>query len=587
MADIGKIQRAIANAQAAGDTAAVGRLQQLLAEEQARGTPQTQSGRSWGDVAGQAIMNLPSSGAKYVSDLTSVVTDPLGTLQAVGDLGAGTLRAGAQAVLPETAFNFLDSLGNPEDVKRAAATASAVGNMYADRYGSMEGFKKALAEDPVGVAADLSLPVTGAGGVAAKAPGISGRVGRTVAAVGRNMDPVTAASNVASRSGAGVRAVVGTMTGTGDEPLREGYNAARAGGARGQAFYDNMRGDVPQRTVVTEAMDALDNIKETRGRNYRANMASTRASTAPVDLMGVAQTLRTTLDDMQVAGNWTGGPVSRRTAQMVVNDLVNWAGTRAGQTPGGLDGLKKRISNYVVTPGPGVSTDRLQANRIAEIVVKALDAEIRRADPNYANTMRQYAEASDLIRELQTALSLNDKASTDTTLRKLQSTMRNNVQTNYGERINLARELEAAGADTLMPALAGQALNQLAPRGLARVGAPTAAGMAALGGYMTNPAMMAALIPAGIGAVMSSPRLMGEVAGLLGTGARQADRLTNAMPQSVRSAAKASTGRPARFAAQEAGGIANEAEAMLEDAEGNVYDRKGRLIRRETSEVRQ
>lgn len=86
---------------------------------------------------------------------------------------------------------------------------------------------------------------------------------------------------------------------------------------------------------------------------------------------------------------------------------------------------------------------------------------------------------------------------------------------------------------------------------------------------------------------MSSPRLMGEVAGLLGTGARQADRLTNAMPQSVRSAAKASTGRPARFAAQEAGGIANEAEAMLEDAEGNVYDRKGRLIRRETSEVRQ
>lgn len=580
MADIAKIQRAIANAQAAGDAPAVARLQALLADAQKQ--PPAEAGRSWGDVAGQAVMNLPSSAANYVSDLTSAITDPVGTLQAVGDLGAGTLRAGAQAVLPETAFNFLDSLGNPEDVRRAADTATAVGRMYADRYGSMEGFKRALAEDPVGVAADLSLPVTGAGAVAAKAPGVAGRTGRVIQSVGRNLDPATLAANAAGRSGAGVRAVVGTMTGTGDEPLREGYNAARAGGARSQAFYDNMRGNVPQRAVVGEAMDALDTIKENRGRAYRANIQSTRASTAPVDLMGVAQTLRTTLDDMQVAGNWTGGPVSRRTAQMVINDLINWAGTRAGQTPGGLDGLKKRISNYIVTPGPGVSTDRLQANRIAEIVVKALDSEIRRADPRYADTMRQYAEASDLIRELQTALSLNDKASSDTTLRKLQSTMRNNVQTNYGERINLARELEAAGADTLMPALAGQALNQLSPRGLARVGAPTAAGMAALGGYMSNPAMMAALIPAGVGAVMSSPRLMGEVAGLLGSGARQADRLTNAMPQSVRDTAKAVTGQKGRFVAQEAGGVTEEAEAMIEDAKGNVYDRKGRLIRRGT-----
>ena len=158
--------------------------------------------------------------------------------------------------------------------------------------------------------------------------------------------------------------------------------------------------------------------------------------------------------------------------------------------------------------------------------------------------------------------------------------MRNNVQTNYGQRINLARELERNGADTLMPSLAGQALNQLAPRGLARVGAPTAAGMAALGGYLTNPMMMAALVPAGISAGMSSPRLMGEVAGLLGSGARQADRLTNAMPQSVRDATSAAVGPRGRYVAQEAGGITNEAEAMLEDAQGNVYDRKGRLIRR-------
>src|SRR5436190_4642689 len=34
--------------------------------------------------------------------------------------------------------------------------ANAVGQFFADRYGSMEAFKKTLAEDPVGFAADLA-----------------------------------------------------------------------------------------------------------------------------------------------------------------------------------------------------------------------------------------------------------------------------------------------------------------------------------------------------------------------------------------------------------------------------------------------
>lgn len=578
MATVSQIERAIGNAQQAGDIPAVQRLTRLLEQERAAGAEQ--GGLTGGQVAYNAVMNLPSSAGRYVSDMTQAVMHPLDTLQAVGDVGAGALRAGAQKVLPQPIFNALDSLGNPEDVNRAADRAAAVGNMYADRYGSWEGFKRSLAEDPVGVAADLSLPITGAGGLAAKAPGIAGRTGRVIQAVGRNLDPVSAVGNSIKGIGSGTRAAIGTMTGTGDEPLREAFNAARAGGVKSQAFYDNMRGNVPITDVVDEAKAGLQNIRDARGREYKANIQSTKTSTAPVDLMGVAQTLRTTLDDMRVSGNWTSGPVSMRTAKMVINDLIDWAGTRAGQTPWGLDGLKKRISSYIVTPGPGVSTDRLQANRIAEVVRDALDNEIRRADPQYANTMQQYSSASNMIRELERALSLNATASRDTTLRKLQGVMRNNVQTNYGERINLARELERAGANTLMPALAGQALNQLAPRGLARVGAPTAASLAGAAGYASNPAMMAALVPAGVGMAMGSPRLMGEAAGMMGRAARVGDKAAAAMPKSVKSAAGAVTGRTGRAINKQAGAIANESEAMLVDAKGNVYDRKGRLIRR-------
>lgn len=591
MATIREIETAIANARSAGDRNAVVSLTALL--ERARSDGAAQGEMGWGEVAGRAVMNLPSSAGQYISDLTSAVTQPVETLQAIGDLGAGALREGARSVLPTPVFNALDSIGSQEAANRASDTATAVGRRYSDRYGSMEGFKRAIAEDPVGVAADLSLPVTGAGGVVAKAPSIAGRAGRVIQSVGRNMDPVSAVSNSISGIGSGVRAMVGTMTGTGDEPLREGFNAARAGGRQSQAFYDNMRGLVPQERVVREALDAVDNIRAQRNRDYKVNIQSTRnpqgtrglpatsnGPPQPSGLIRVANELATAIDDMVESGNWTGGNKSENVARTMINDIMSWSRTPSAHTAKGLDGLKKRIRSRYKQLGPGVDDDQAQANRLIELVEEGLKREISTMDPRYAETMRQYAEASDLLRQMGQSLSLSPTASLDTQLRKLQSVMRNNVQTNYGQRINLARELERAGADTLMPSLAGQAVNQLAPRGLARVGAPTAAGMAALGGYLTNPMMMAALVPAGVSAAMSSPRLMGEVAGLLGGGARQVDRVADAAPQTVRDAARIGAGRGGRYVAQEVGGITNEADAMLEDAQGNVYDRKGRLIRR-------
>jgi hypothetical protein len=44
--------------------------------------------------------------------------------------------------------------------------------------------------------------------------------------------------------------------------------------------------------------------------------------------------------------------------------------------------------------------------------------------------------------------------------------MRDNVQTNYGQRTKLGKELEAAGGQEFMPGLAGQALSNIMPRGL-------------------------------------------------------------------------------------------------------------------------
>jgi hypothetical protein len=110
---------------------------------------------------------------------------------------------------------------------------------------------------------------------------------------------------------------------------------------------------------------------------------------------------------------------------------------------------------------------------------------------------------------MQRALSLGKGASTDTSMRKLQSVMRNNVNTNYGNRLDLARALEEKGGVEIMPSLAGQALNSWTPRGLGNV----AVGATGLAGAAINPSILGALL-------FQSPRLVGEGAYLTGKAAK-------------------------------------------------------------------
>lgn len=115
--------------------------------------------------------------------------------------------------------------------------------------------------------------------------------------------------------------------------------------------------------------------------------------------------------------------------------------------------------------------------------------------------MSEYSGASDTIKEIERALSLGNKAAADTSMRKLQSLMRNNANTNYGTRTNLARTLEQAGGQELMPALAGQAVNEWTPRGIQKATAGTGGAGLALTGNLPAAAGLAAV---------SSPRLVGE-----------------------------------------------------------------------------
>jgi hypothetical protein len=132
--------------------------------------------------------------------------------------------------------------------------------------------------------------------------------------------------------------------------------------------------------------------------------------------------------------------------------------------------------------------------------------------------MRDYNKGSELLSEIRKTFSQTGKASADTQMRKLQSLMRNNVQTNYGNRQRLMDILEQQGGTDVMPSLAGQALSSPVPRGLANKGAE----LMTLGASFYNPAL-AATLP------FQTPRLVGEAVYGAGKAARPVVNLANSV----------------------------------------------------------
>ena len=134
--------------------------------------------------------------------------------------------------------------------------------------------------------------------------------------------------------------------------------------------------------------------------------------------------------------------------------------------------------------------------------------------------MKAYETAIELEQEMQKALSLGKKASADTILRKLQSVMRNNVNANFGSRLNLVKELDDAGDYLLLPKIAGQQMNTLTPRGLV----PQAALTGAVGQSALSLDPTAVLL-----APLTSPRVVGEATRAVGA----AQRMVNPVSQTI------------------------------------------------------
>ncbi|MBX9862919.1 MAG: hypothetical protein K2Y42_09225 [Hyphomicrobium sp.] len=502
--------------------------------------PKQQDPMSWGQAAGTAVSNIPASAQRFGESIWHAVTNPVETVSNIAEVGYG---AGSKAVGAAA-----DAVGIDMDQEAKAnreAKFNAVKDFFAERYGGEENIKRTLAEDPVGMAADLGTILSGGTAVASRIPGVAsaaskaGRIADTaVSATGRLeqplraagsksaaiargvLNPVEGAINATKFAGRNVVApIIGTMTGAGTESVRA---AGQAGAQGNRAFLENMRGQAGINDTIDMAQSAMGQIRKERSDAYKAGMETVKASDAPVSYAPIMKSLSEahkkayyrdvpiddvaakTLDEIQ-------GKINQfREIEKASPADVSYRSAEA------LDALKQAVGEIRQRTMPNT-----KARSVADGIYNTIKSEITRQVPEYAKTMKAYSQASDQINDLSKTFSLGERAAPDTTARKLQSVMRNNVNTNYGRRTRLMEELARYEPD-LPASLAGQAMSSPTPRGLQSLAA-VGTGLTGLGGATgvaaVNPMSLAAL-------PFMSPRLMGEAAYATGTAGRMLESLS-------------------------------------------------------------
>lgn len=498
-----------------------------FARRQMGGVPAASKPEEPKSFAEETMGNIPESASRYFGGLAEAVMNPIDTAKTIGQLGAGALSLGL-------GDDFQQRLGISDESEQLA---TKVGELMVERYGSLDAAKETVKNDPVGVLGDLST-VLGVGGLGiAKTAGMASKTaraaGEATSRVGGKIEPLAAVAApvgaVARIPGEVAKQVTGVTTGAGAEPIGQAFLAGKAGGEAATAFREGLKNANPEQ-IVDVAKQGVAQIRETRNALYRQEMAKFRKTPSPINTDSIFQVMAKARREADFRGESGRGKVNvigkkqNDSLSTVERIIRSWAKSDPVDyhTPSGVDALKRQVGEVMQSVGQNAGFGS-PAYRSVKQVYDGIGTALRQHDPMYSRIMKDYSEASKLLDEIQKTLSLGDRTMPDTALRKLQSLMRNNVNTAYGARLNLAKTLEEQGGVSLLPMLAGQSLSEFSPRGLSRMSPTTDT---VLTGAVLGPGAAVARLGA------SSPRLVGEAAYRAGQVAGLPGRAIGAVPGS-------------------------------------------------------
>lgn len=433
-------------------------------------------------------------GKRGLSDYAPIAEDALtGTLEGV-NYGLGKLASGLTLGLSEK----IDPVKQEPNFSEAPKTAEAIGTglEFLGSLPTSAGIYSGVKNAPR--LAKFALPIAGAvesgltdliktGDIeqAGKSAGLGGAIGTALKGIGKVAKLVPDA--------------LGLTSGAGGSSIRQ---AVEAGKRSSKPFLESMRkGAEATNGIINIAENDFKQLGKQNYQQYKTAMEKI-GGVENIEFKPIKDTLK------RIVSEEAGGKtylVDKETQKVISQtaDMLSEFEKDTRKSLKDFDDLKRAIGNI------SVPMEAKNAQRVQTELYNAVKGEIGKQAPVYSDIMRESAEGLEKLGELKKTFSLGRKSSGDTVLRKLQSSSRNNVLTNYGRREELLKQLPHG--EELADRIAGQTLNAIMPRGLEARGAALFGGGASLGGIF-NPSYLLA----------SSPRLVGEMAYKAGQASRYA-----------------------------------------------------------------
>ena len=427
---------------------------------------------------GQAITNIPSSGKQLGYDMIQPIMHPIQTAKSLKDLGSSIINL------------FVPGEQGNEQL------AKEVGNYFKERYGGLDNIKKTFATDPVALLSDVSIILSGGAMIAPKGSALASTLSKA-----SKIEPITAGTKAVSiPSGFIAKNTIAKLQGTSADAIGAGYAAGQAGGQSSTAFSKAISGKEDAIKIAEDANESFNKMKKEKQIDFVNTKKRLELDKIKIDANKIQSEL-TSLIDSKYFNNFTD--LSKNSEQLLNNmmdEIAIWQKNPALHNAKGLDMLKRKISDmYPLNP-----KSRGEQNIVIE-VQDIIKNEIINQVPEYAKVMEAYETASKLEKTLINELSLGKK-NASTTLKKLQSVLRNNVNTNFGARLQSFKNIKGIDDINLTERIAGTNLSSWTPTNIAGQTTPIMAGLT-----IANPATLG-ILP------FMSPKLTGKTAQYFGKG---------------------------------------------------------------------
>lgn len=359
---------------------------------------------SWQEAGQQALKNLAPSALEAAQSIGTAVAHPIKTAENLGQLGAGFASQAAGA---------LGFQQDPAQKARAEQLAKALEAHYANAYGSAQGFKAAVAKDPVGMlmdAATVADPALGAAGKLAEASklGTIAKVAQGTRTAASFADPVANAVRVAKAvpaviKSAPVRSLSAMATGVPKTAMDIAANVGKETDPLLRAKFQQYLSGAGDPTEFLQTMrNAINDVKAQNSADYMTDKAGLASTPVSFD------NAQSAIDDAE-ARLKTGAPSGWEDQRAAVDTAKQWLGEVAANPDPAMrnivhaDALKQQLWN-LIEKNPA-------SKSFLTPIWSGIKSDMSAVDPRYVDLMERYQRGLDQVNTLQKTFGMSGSKS--------------------------------------------------------------------------------------------------------------------------------------------------------------------------------